>query len=117
MRKTMPQNMKIIMRNSNSNDIIKLCAKNNDLETELKRSLNQPKELIEAYHDYHCKPILRNQNIQSFMNFIPSTVLVELIISIFLNVLSTTALDMHHSDVGKFHPLGNPYQKRLPMAE
>ena len=53
MRKAMPQNMKIIMRNSTSNGIIKLCAKNNDLETELKRSLNQPKELIEASHDYH----------------------------------------------------------------
>lgn len=48
MRKAMPQNMETIMHYSNSNDEIKkLCTKNNDLETELKKSLNQLKHLIE----------------------------------------------------------------------
>ena len=44
----MPQNMKNVIHNSNSNDEIrKLCSKNNDLEIELKKSLHQPKKLIE----------------------------------------------------------------------
>ena len=48
MRKAMPQNMENVTRNSNSNDEIrKLCSKNNDLEIELKKSLDQPKKLIE----------------------------------------------------------------------
>ena len=48
MRKAMPQNMENVIRNSNSNDEIrKLCSKNNDLEIELKKSLDQPKKLIE----------------------------------------------------------------------
>ena len=48
MRKAMPQNMENVKRNSNSNDEIrKLCSKNNDLEIELKKSLGQPKKLIE----------------------------------------------------------------------
>ena len=48
MRKAMPQNMENVIRNSNSNDEIrKLCSKNNDLEIELKKSLDQPKTLIE----------------------------------------------------------------------
>lgn len=130
----MPQNMENIMHYSNSNDEIrKLCTKNNDLETELKKSLNQSKDLIEdvfiemslkgkffrpllrnklilaticlyvslikTYYHYHCEPILQNQNIQTFMNFILSTLLAELIILIFLNVLSTSVLGMNHPDV------------------
>ena len=48
MRKAMPQNMENVIRNSNSNDDIRnLCSKNNDLEIELKKSLDQPKKLIE----------------------------------------------------------------------
>ena len=46
MRKAMPQNMENVIRNSNSNDEIrKLCSKNNDLEIELKKSLDQPKKV------------------------------------------------------------------------
>ena len=45
MRKAVPQNMENVIRNSNSNDEIrKLCSKNNDLEIELKKSLDQPKK-------------------------------------------------------------------------
>ena len=48
MRKAMPQNMENVIRNSNSNvEIRKLYSKNNDLEIELKKSLDQPKKLIE----------------------------------------------------------------------
>ena len=44
----MPQNMENVICNSNSNDEIrKLCSKNNDLEIELKKSLDQLKKLIE----------------------------------------------------------------------
>ena len=44
----MPQNMENVIRNSNSNvEIRKLYSKNNDLEIELKKSLDQPKKLIE----------------------------------------------------------------------
>ena len=49
MRKAILQNMENVIRNSNSNgEIRKLCSKNNDLEIELKKSLDQPKKLIEA---------------------------------------------------------------------
>lgn len=42
----MAQNMDKIMHNSND-EIRRLCTKDNDLETELKKSLHQLKELIE----------------------------------------------------------------------
>ena len=42
MRKAMPENMENVIHNCNSNDEIrKLCSKNNDLEIELKKSLDQ----------------------------------------------------------------------------
>ena len=41
----MPQNMENVICNYNFNDEIrKLCSRNNDLEIELKKSLDQPKK-------------------------------------------------------------------------
>ena len=48
MRKPISENMEEIMRNDNSNsEIRKLCEKNSKLETELTKSLDQPKKLME----------------------------------------------------------------------
>lgn len=46
-KKTMSENVEKIMCNTNSNDELrKLCEKNSKFENELKKSLNQPKQLL-----------------------------------------------------------------------